>query len=171
MGFSKSFSARCSIALAFVALGASACSSEPEEDDSPNMGAGRDALPPLMVNNAASGGAAAGSAGVVATPSAGIGASGASAAGTGGSSAGTGGSSAGAGGSAGSTAMMAGSGTAGASVDAGVPDEEDPFGGLLGPAEVSCEGLLCLEDADCATLYPEENATCKFTSCADFMCM
>jgi hypothetical protein len=41
---------------------------------------------------------------------------------------------------------------------------------LLGPGEISCEGLLCLEAADCAGLYPEENATCKFTDCVDFAC-
>ena len=51
--------------------------------------------------------------------------------------------------------------------DAGVPEEEDPLVGLAGD---SCEGLLCVETADCAMLYPDENATCKFKSCVDFVC-
>jgi len=168
MGFSRSLSARCLIVLAFTSLGA--CSSEPKQEPA-NEGAGRGGSPALMVDNPGSAGTTLGSAGMVAT-SAGAG-SGAGASGASASSAGKGGASAGTGGSPGSMAVMAGSSAAGTSAqpDAGVPaEEEDPFG-LFGPTEVSCEGLLCLEAADCATLYPEENASCKFTDCVDFMCM
>ena len=31
-------------------------------------------------------------------------------------------------------------------------------------------GLLCFESADCAALYPDETAACKFTKCEDFAC-
>jgi hypothetical protein len=30
--------------------------------------------------------------------------------------------------------------------------------------------LLCLEDSDCAELYPDETVSCKFTKCVDLMC-
>jgi hypothetical protein len=51
------------------------------------------------------------------------------------------------------------------------PDaSDDPFGGLFGPLPTGCDGLLCLEDGDCATFYPDETASCKFTRCVDFVC-
>ena len=172
MGLSRTLYVCSSIALALASLGA--CASESKKGDMKTAGQG--ALPPLMADNIGSAGTAAGSAGTVATPSAGAGGTSASSAGTSGGNAGTGGNTAGtsggSAGSAGSMAAMAGSSAAGAGdpPDAGAPDDEDPFG-LLGPAEVSCEGLLCVEAADCATLYPDENATCKFTTCVDFECM
>jgi hypothetical protein len=106
-------------------------------------------------------------------------------AGAGGSTAGAGGSTAGAGGStagaSGSTAGAAAGGggtgeaTAGAggqTGDAGMPEEaeDDPFDGIFGPLPISCDGLLCLEDSDCASLYPDETAACKLTKCVDFVC-
>jgi hypothetical protein len=94
-------------------------------------------------------------------------------------------SSAGRAGSAGQTsALAAGSGGAaagtggaaeGAAGAAGA--DEDVFGGLFGtdpaaadPAAISCSDLVCFETADCASLHPDENAACKFTSCVDFLC-
>jgi hypothetical protein len=61
----------------------------------------------------------------------------------------------------------------GAGGAAGSSAEDDPFGlnGIFGdPGALSCEGLLCLEAADCAALYPDETAACKFTKCEDFVC-
>jgi hypothetical protein len=74
--------------------------------------------------------------------------------------------------SAGSSADMADAAadSVDAPADAGVPAEDDPFAGLFDPGPVSCDGYLCLEAADCAALYPEENTTCKFTNCVDFLC-
>ena len=170
MVFSRSRSVCCSIALASFTL--AACSSESDGKPDKEM-AGQVAPPPAMAADLGLAGSTAGSAGMVAMPSGGAAASAAGST----SSAGTGGSAGSAGsdgsGSGGSMAASAGSSAAdaGGQPDAGPPAEEDPFLGLLGPAEVSCEGLLCLEAADCATLYPDENATCKFTSCVDFVCM
>jgi hypothetical protein len=92
--------------------------------------------------------------------------------------AGSGGTTSGSGGHAamasGGSAAPAGTGGAKAmDMDAAVAEEEDDLLGLLGvpaPDAVSCEGLLCVETADCASLYPDEAATCKFTSCVDFTC-
>ena len=171
MVFSRSLSVCCLIALASLSLGA--CSSEGDgEDEKPDMAAaGQGGAPSATAGDLGLGGSTAGSAGIVATPSAGAGVSGSSvsSAGTGGSAGSAGADTAGSGGSMASAGSSAAD--AGGQPDAGVPAEEDPFAGLLGPAEVSCEGLLCLDAADCATLYPEENTTCKFTSCVDFVCM
>jgi len=170
MVFSRSLSVCCSIALASLTL--AACSSESDGKPDKEM-AGQVAPPPAMAADLGLAGSTAGSAGMVAIPSAGA-TAGAGGSGASASSAGTGGSAGSDGaGSGGSMVASAGSSAAdaGGQPDAGVPDEEDPFLGLLGPAEASCEGLLCLEAADCATLYPDENATCKFTSCVDFVCM
>lgn len=145
-----------------------ACSSDKPDDEREEMTmtAGQPAmmLPPIMVDNAnEAGSTAAGSDGSTAGSSGSAGRT-AGSSGSAGSSAGSGGSAGSAAGSGGSAGSSAGSG--GSSTDAGVPEEEDPFG-LFTP---SCEGLICLEDADCASLYPDENATCKFTSCVDFFC-
>jgi hypothetical protein len=176
MAFSRSLSACCLIALASAWLGA--CSSDEKADDLDEV-AGMGGSSSQGAGSGGSAGNAFGNAGTVTTPSAGTGGTTASSAGAGsggvtagmGASAGTGGSGGTGGSSAGS--MAAGSSSAGTSAqpDAGVPAEEDPFAGLFGPDEVSCEGLLCLDTADCASLYPEENAQCKFTGCVDFMCM
>jgi hypothetical protein len=174
MGLSRTLYVCGLVALAFVSLGA--CSSESKEKPDTKT-AGQGSLPPVVADNVGSASPAAGSAGMVATPSTSAGASGAiaSSAGTSGGGAGASGNSAGTSGgagSAGSMAAMAGSSAAGAGdpPDAGVASDDDPLG-LFGPEEVSCEGLLCVEAADCATLYPDENATCKFTNCVDFECM
>jgi hypothetical protein len=60
---------------------------------------------------------------------------------------------------------------------AGSTAEEDPFADLFGDTmtggaapQVSCEGMVCLEFADCANLHPDENAVCKFTRCEDLQC-
>ena len=98
-------------------------------------------------------------------------------AGHGGGSAGSSGNAA-AGSTAGAAALAAGSGGAsagsggagGAAGAAGNPAEDDPFAGLFDPPPLSCEGLLCFELGDCATLYPDENTLCKFTRCEDFVC-
>jgi hypothetical protein len=74
---------------------------------------------------------------------------------------------AGTGGAGSGGAMAAGSGGAGGAAGA-APD--DIFGGLFGPAPLSCDGLLCLEDADCSTLYPDETTACKLTRCVDLFC-
>jgi hypothetical protein len=127
---------------------------------------------------AGSGGAgtsgAAGSIAAGAGAGAGVAGSAGSAAGAGGAIAGAGGAIAGAGGAtaaAGSGGMAGGSaaGAGGESADAG-PAEDDPFGGLFDPPPTSCEGLLCLEDADCTNFYPDEAATCKLTRCVDLVC-
>ena len=49
-------------------------------------------------------------------------------------------------------------------------DDADIFGGLFPAPQVSCDGLVCLEDADCASLYPDEDAACHFTHCEDLVC-
>jgi hypothetical protein len=88
---------------------------------------------------------------------------------------GTGGQSGSAGGNGSAGRAGAGGAAAGAGgeqADAGAANEDDPFG-LFDPAgldELSCEGLLCVEAADCASLYPDEAAACKFTTCQDFVC-
>jgi hypothetical protein len=167
------FAAALSSVLGAAALIATlnACSSDPKKERDDMKGTAG-TPPPLMVDNIGSGGMAgsAGSAGSTVTTSAS--GSGGSTAGSGGSagSAGTAGSAAGSGGSSAGSGGSAGSSSAGSSADAGMP-EEDPIGDLLGGAgQTSCEGLICLEAADCADLYPDENATCKFTDCVDFMC-
>jgi hypothetical protein len=70
--------------------------------------------------------------------------------------------------------MVAGAGgvsAAGAGGAAGAEDMgDDPVGDLFPPVPASCEGLLCIEDADCGTLYVEQAATCKLTKCVDFTC-
>lgn len=76
----------------------------------------------------------------------------------------TGGAAAGSGGS----GPVAGDGAAG---DDDPLDALDPFGlGSATPAADSCEGHVCLEDADCASLYPDDAARCKFTRCEDLTC-
>jgi hypothetical protein len=161
-----------------VAVGSmTACGDEKPAD--PMVIAGQGGTPSIgPVDNPGSGGRSAAGSGGAGT----VGAAGAVAAGTGGAGgggrAGTAGSTAGAGGSTagagGSTAAGSGGADGGVDADAAVADagsaEDDPFGGLFGPLPTSCDGLLCLEDADCATLYPDETATCKLTRCVDFVC-
>lgn len=97
------------------------------------------------------GASAAGSGGMLAS-------AGAAAAGTGGrSAAGSGGASSAGAGGAGGTGGAAG-------------DDDDIFGALFPAPQVSCDGLVCLEDADCASLYPDEDAVCHFTHCEDLVC-
>lgn len=125
--------------------------------------------------------ASAGSSGAagIAAGAAGMGAAGSAGAAAGSGTAGTAGTAAaGAGGSA-SADMSAtsddpldlfGSGAGGASAPG-----SDPIADLFGPGASgapapSCEGLVCLEDADCQNLYPEEHAQCKFTGCVDLVC-
>jgi hypothetical protein len=158
-----------------VAVGSmTACGGEKPAD--PMLIAGQGGTPSIgPVDNPGSGGrTAAGSGGAGTAGLAGAvaaGAGGAGGAGTAGSTAGAGGSAAGTGGS---TAAGSGGTDGGVDADAAVADagpaEDDPFGDLFGPLPTSCDGLLCLEDADCATLYPDETATCKLTRCVDFVC-
>ena len=155
----------CAGSLILAASSLLACSSsddgKEEKDMQPTAGSsGSMSLPPLDVGNAAGSTAMpAATAGSPASPSGASGASGASA------SAGSSGSS----GSSSSAAGASGSDAAGQG-GSGMPAEDDPFAGLFDPGPTSCEGFLCLDAADCASLYPDENTTCKFTSCVDFSC-
>jgi hypothetical protein len=161
----------CGLVGSFAVGSITACAGEKPADSMAIAGQG--GTPSIgPVDNPGSGGrAAAGSGGAGTEGSAGAVAAGAGGAGTAGSTAGAGGSAAGAGGS---TAAGSGGTDGGVDADAAVADagpaEDDPFGGLFGPLLTSCDGLLCLEDADCATLYPDETATCKLTRCVDFVC-
>lgn len=124
--------------------------------------AGKPAAGSGGTSQAGAGGSAAGSGGAVGAAGGG-GAAGMAAAGSGGSNAGAGGS--------GGTGGTGGAGGAGGSGGAaGAPESDDPFADLFGPGQISCEGLLCLEDSNCAEFYPDEAATCKFTKCVDFVC-
>jgi hypothetical protein len=78
---------------------------------------------------------------------------------------------AGAGGSAGAAGSGAGAGGAAGEDDPGTVDPLALFGlGSAGAAAVSCTDLACFELADCANLYPDENAACHFTRCEDLTC-
>jgi hypothetical protein len=126
--------------------------------------------------NAGSGGAAGttpaavgGSSGAAGTAAAGTAAAGSSAAGSGGAAGGA------ALPAAGSGAVVEldpfdifGLGGAGAGAE---PDPLDVFDlGAAGAPAISCSGLVCAELGDCQMLYPDENASCKFTRCEDFEC-
>jgi hypothetical protein len=155
------------------------CGSDKPQAPMPQAGAA--GTPDLQVDNP--GGAGKAGAGSGGTSSAGTGgaaagsggSSGAAgAAGAAGSAAGSGGSTAGAGGSAGAEAGGAGgaggaSGAGGADGAAG-SDSDDPFADFFGTGQISCDGLLCLEDSNCTDFYPDEAAACKFTKCVDFVC-
>jgi hypothetical protein len=154
--------AACCVSLVFGACGSDA--------PAPAADAGSGGGPTLIVENPGSGSAgrpaAIGGGGSSApnTTSAG-----ASAAGSGGTLASAGSPAAGAGGSVAGDggALSAGAGGAGG---AGGDDDDDVFGGLFPTPQVSCDGLICLEDADCASLYPDEDAACHFTHCEDLVC-
>ena len=76
----------------------------------------------------------------------------------------------------GGAASMAAGGAAAAGMggaDAADASVEDDFFGVFAapePDALSCEGLICLESADCTSLYPDEAAACHFTTCEDFIC-
>jgi hypothetical protein len=40
---------------------------------------------------------------------------------------------------------------------------------LFPPAPANCEGLICLEDADCGS-YANLAGSCTLTKCVDFTC-
>ena len=157
----------CVLALAAVSI--SGCGSEPAKKKAATADQG--AMTPAMAaagsgnfGNVGEAGSPSTTTPPTTTPTTTSGSGGSASAGSGGSAGADSG--AGAGGDAG----MAGSSSAGSEPDAGMPAEEDPFAGLFDPGPVSCDGYICLEAADCASLYPEENTTCKFTNCVDFMC-
>jgi hypothetical protein len=60
-----------------------------------------------------------------------------------------------------------GMGSAGAGAD---PDPIADLFGTAGAGVPTCTGLVCGELADCQDLYPEQNASCKFTRCEDLEC-
>jgi hypothetical protein len=160
----------------------SACGSDKPEMPMPQAGAA--GTPDLQVDNP--GGAGKAAAGTGGTSSAGTGGSAAGsggssgaagAAGAAGTAAGSGGSTAGAGGSggagaggAGGTGGAGGAGGSGGAGGAAGADSDDPFADIFGTDQISCDGLLCLEDSNCADFYPDEASTCKFTKCVDFVC-
>jgi hypothetical protein len=132
-----------------------------------NAAAGSGGSPTLAAAGAVAAGAGGAGSGSAGSGGAGSGGAGTGAAGTGAAAAGqAGGVAAGSGGTGGSTAGGAG----GQGEAAGAEAEEDPFGGIFGTPSDACEGLLCVEAADCTDLYPDEATSCKFTKCVDFQC-
>jgi hypothetical protein len=168
MAFSRSLAIRGLLGAGLFGL-VGACGEDPPPS-AVAAAAGQGGAPvQVMDSRQMSGRAAAGSAGSV-MPSAG-----AAAGGIGGhaGNAGNGGAGQAAMGAGNAGGGMAGIGGIGGSGAAGAPAEDDFFGGLFDPPapdELSCEGLLCFEAADCASLYPDETAACKFTRCEDFAC-
>lgn len=157
---------RCWLIASVFAAASGACGSDPATNTPPPVAgsAGHVSEPvdnPVLAGSraAVSGGRAApvNSAGTLAAGTAAQ-VAGSPAAGSGGASG-----SAGAAGSAGTSSAGAG----GAGGDA----SDDPFGDLFPtPDAPSCDGMLCLEAADCTSFYPDAAATCHFTDCVDFVC-
>jgi hypothetical protein len=173
-GSSMSGSTRIARTVVFAACWLSTFGGCGSQAPTPPMAAGSGGAPVLVVENPGSAGrvAAVGGSEAAGVSAPSPGGAGATAAGSGGVSASAGAAAAGRAAIAGSggnvSAGAGGSGVAGGASAA--DDDDDLLGGLLPTPQVSCDGLVCLEDADCADLYPDEDALCHFTHCQDLTC-